>query len=174
MRPAPSSEQSILRADRGEIQITSDLNGDGTGEFLMVHKKSALATNGSVSIGTANGLAGQVSISGVSISARQGLQIHASGLVTFGTATMIKKVGNVSINSATNILIGAGSQILSTGSIDLLADRDNAVLDGNEGRVSIDTKVKLTAKTALHIAAFRVEQAPQSLLKSPATVVDQG
>ncbi len=164
----------VVRADRGDIQITSDLNGDVTGEFLMVHKKSILATNGIIAIGTANGLAGQVSINGVSISARQGLQINASGLVTLGAATKLQNIGNVAIHSATDILFGAGSQIRSTGSIDLTGDRNNATTDGNSGLVKLDAGVKLMAKGSLHIAAFQVDQGPKSLLKSADTVVEQG
>jgi hypothetical protein len=163
-----------LRADRGDIQITSDVNGDRNGTFSMVHKKSTVATNGSVFIGSTALQTGAVSIMGVSITARKGLQIHSSDTVLFGAATRLKNAGDVVIHAARNILLGAATQISSTGSIDLGADRTNAALDGNDGLLEIGTKVKLTAKGSLHAAAYQVAQASGSVLKSPNTTVEQG
>ncbi|MGV3531727.1 MAG: beta strand repeat-containing protein, partial [Chthoniobacteraceae bacterium] len=163
-----------LRADRGNIQITSDLNADLAGAFTMVHTKSTLASNGSVFIGTTGLQAGAVEITGVKISARQGLQVHASDNVLFGASTILKNVGNVLINSARNVTLSTGTQIASTGSIAILGDRTNASSDGNAGLISIESKVKLTAKTSLNVAAFQVSQGSGSLLKSPNTTVEQG
>jgi hypothetical protein len=163
-----------VRADRGNIQIISDFNGDGGGNFLMSNSKSTMTTNGIISIGTADSQAGFISTNAVTISARQGLEIHSFGGVSLGAGTTVKNVGNVLINSARNITLGVGSQIISTGSIDLLADRDNSTRDANDGHVQLDTGVKLIAKGALHIEGYLVTQAAKVLLKSSDTVITQG
>ena len=132
---------------------TGGFNVSATGAFTITGPKTAFTLGGAL---TAN--VGTMSVDNTKLSAKS-MTVIATGDFTLGLKVSIKTLGDISVQTARNISIEAKSSLTaSKGKVQLLADLDDATLDGNSGLISLAKGSIVKAFGKVELAALTVNK----------------
>lgn len=156
----------------GNIDLQANLDGDTDGGVEIRNAKSILKTNGTLTIG---GGTQALLIESAKLTALAGINLQAKSTIDLTTLAGLTSNQSVKLTAGTNLNLLTGSKITAKlGSIQILADRDDATDDGNAGLLTIGDGVVITSKTSTLLSSFQVQRGTKAKLTAKPLTVDQG